>query len=130
MAVCPRVRDDFFLVQALQVIQCLLGREAADPAGVALQAGQVVEERGIFGLFFACDFQNVCRAFCLAGLEQFFGFASVLEATACYGTSRKFELHCKKCLRTESADCCIPHDDQGKGRRHDAPHIQGLLIQA
>lgn len=62
MAVRPRVRDNFFLVQALQVIQCLLGREATDPAGVTLQAGQVVEERRIFGLCLASNFQNVCRA--------------------------------------------------------------------
>ena len=47
-AVCSRISDQFFLIQALQIIQCLLRRISQDLIGISLQGSQIIQERRLF----------------------------------------------------------------------------------
>ena len=51
-SVGPGIGDQLLLIEALGVVQGLLGCEAKDPVRVSLQAGQVVKKRGLLQLFF------------------------------------------------------------------------------
>ena len=47
-AVCSRIGDQLLLVQALQIVQCLLRRISQDLIGISLQGSQVIQERRLF----------------------------------------------------------------------------------
>ena len=103
-AVGPGIGDQLFLIQALSVIQCLLGRESEDPVGVALQGSQIIERRWLFCLFPAYGREDLCFGFIPAGLQDIFCFRELFDPVAFSGNTAKLQFHFIEVLRLEGLD--------------------------
>ena len=144
-SVGPGIGDQLLLIEALGVVQGLLGCEAKDPVRVSLQAGQVVKKRGLLQLFFCLNgpdhgfpiFKTTRSQILCRFLLPEPGAGCCQGELLCRGKRRQpgldpadGDLHGPEGFRPEGCDLCIPQHHHGKGRRHHSPHRQRLPIQA
>ena len=127
-AVGARIGAELLFIKALEVVQRLLGGEAKNPVGVALQGGEVVKGRRLFSFVLALDRLYHCHL-TAAGFLQGFGLRLILHAFAASIKSRKPQRDRIERLRLESVDFRFPlYDERQRGRHHTA-NIQRAVIE-
>ena len=127
-AVGAGIGAELLFIEALEVVQRLLGGEAKNPVGVALQGGEVVKGRRLFGFVLAlqrCDHRGLIGA----GLAQGHSIRFAFHAFAASIKPRKPQRDRIERLRLESVDFRFPLYDQRQRGRHHTPNIQRAVIE-
>ena len=124
-----RVGCQLFLIQKLDIVQCLLCGIAVYPVSLPLQSGQVIQ----FWRFL-CFFLPFCQLhrgiFPYAQLPQLLRVRPAFKPSAGYTKPTAVQIYGIKFFFLKSGNCLFPVCKERQCRRHDAPHVQGLsLIQ-
>ena len=124
-----RVGCQLFLIQKLDIVQCLLCGIAVYPVGLPLQSGQVIQLWR-----FLCFFLPFCRlhrsAFPHAQLPQLLCIRPARKPSAGYTEGAAVQIYGIEFFFLKSGNCLFPVCKERQCRRHDAPHVQGFsLIQ-
>ena len=127
-AVGAGIGAELLFIEALEVVQRLLGGEAKNPVGVALQGGEVVKGRRLFSFVLALDRLYHCHL-TAAGFLQGFGLRLILHAFAASIKPRKPQRDRIERLRLESVDFRFPLYDQRQRGRHHTANIQRAVIE-
>ncbi len=91
-AVSTGIGAELLFIQALQIVQGLLGGEPKQPVGIPLEGGQVIEGRRLFGFFLAPHLFH--RGSCtLAGRFQLLGSSFICHALP--GNGETGQLQCR-----------------------------------
>ena len=122
------ISTKLFLIEALCVVQRLLGRIGEDRVGLALEGGQIVEPGRSFGLFLLGNTMDRDRL-ALAQPGQIRRFLFALQLFTRNSKRVQIELHREEGFRHKGADLCFPLDDHGKRRGHDAPDAQLVMVE-
>ena len=112
----------------MQVIQCLLRREAQQAIGVPLECCQVVEGGRLLGFVLALHLFDRGHA-ALAGLPQLLGSAFIVHPRAGSGKAGQVQLYRIKRHRLEGVDLGLPLDNEGQRRGHNAANVEGTVVQ-
>ena len=127
-AVRPGIGAELLFIQVLQVVQGLLSGVSQQPVGVPLERGQVIEGGRLLGFVLALHlFHRSSRT--LAGRFQLLGGSLVRHAFP--GNRETGQLQCDRVKRhrLEGVDLGLPLDDEGQRRGHDAPDVEGPVVQ-
>ena len=119
---------ELFLIQGLEIVKGLLGGVAEDAVGVALEGSQVIEGGRFFGLLPALYRFDGGRL-PLAGGGNLLGLLFFLIPLGRGGSVAHGKLDGVERLGLKRADLCLALHQQRQRRRHDAPHIQGAVIE-
>ena len=127
-AVGAGIGAKLLFIKALEVVQRLLGGKAKNPVGVALQGGEVIKSRRLFGFVLALQ---LCDHRCLigAGLAQGFSIRFAFHAFASSLKARKPQRNRIERLRLESVNFRFPLYDQRQRGGHHTPNIQRAVIE-
>ena len=126
-AVGAGVGAELLFIEALQIIQRLLGSVPKQSVGVTLEHSQVVERRGFLCLFRLHDGGN-SGGFAVAVPGKPLRLSLLLHAPACGGEAVKVQMDGVKALRLKGIDLRFPLHQQRKRGRYHAPHVQGAVI--
>ena len=127
-AVGARIGAELLFIEALEVVQRLLGGEAKNPVCVTLQGGEVIKRRRLFGFVPAlqlCDHSGLIGA----GLAQGLGIRFAFHAFASSIKPRKPQRDRIERLRLESVDFRFPLYNQRQRGRHHTANIQRAVIE-
>ena len=127
-AVRAGIGAELFLVEGLQVIKRLLCGIAEAAVGLPLEGGQVVEPGRVLRFLRALHRLDRDRLTGAGGgksvrlrfLFELFGHGGKIAAAKIYRV---------KGFRAERPDLRLPLDDERQRGRHDAPNIQGAVVQ-
>ena len=119
---------ELFLVEGLQIVKRLLCGIAEAAVGLPLEGGQVVEPGRVLRFFRALHRPDRDRLTGAGGgkgvrlrfLFELFGHGGKIAAAKIYRV---------KGFRAERPDLRLPLDDERQRGRHDAPNIQGAVVQ-
>ena len=91
-AVSTGIGAELLFIQALQIVQGLLGRKSKQTVGISLQGSQVIEGRRLFGLFLALHLfdRDSCT---LAGFFQLLSSGLIRHAIPGYGKTGQLKRH-------------------------------------
>ena len=127
-AVCPGIGTELFFIQALQVVQGLLGGIAQGAVGVPLEGGQVIEGRRLFcPLLLFHGLKAGLLAF--AGGGHGLGFRFCLQTITGDGKAVTVQGHGIERFRLERANLGLPFHNQRQRRGQDAAHVQRMAVQ-
>ena len=129
-AVGTRIGYKLLFIERLGIIQRLLCGESEDTVRITLQAGQIIEKRGMLRFLFSIHGFNHGLHALLAFSKHLLRILLILKTPAGYRDAVHTKLHGVKRLRYKGCDLCIPHNDHGQRRCHHTAHIQCLMIQA
>ena len=127
-AVGAGIGAELLFIKTLEIVQRLLGGEAKNPVGVALQGGEVIKGGRLFGFVLAlqlCDHSGLIGA----GLAQGLGICFAFHAFAASIKPRKPQRDRIERLRLESINFRFPLYDQRQRGRHHTPDIQRAVIE-
>ena len=127
-AVRAGIGAELFLVEGLQVVKRLLCGIAEAAIGLPLERGQVVEPGRVLRFFRALHRLDRDRLTGAGGGEgvrlhflfELFGHGGKIAAAKIYRV---------KGFRAKGGDLRLPLDDERQRGRHDAPHIEGAVVQ-
>ena len=127
-AVRAGVGAELFLVEGLQVVKRLLCGVAEAAVGFSLEGGQVVKPGRVLRFFRALHRPDRDRLTGAGGGEgvrlrflfELFGHGGKIAAAKIYRV---------KGFRAERPDLRLPLDDERQRGRHDAPHVEGAVVQ-
>ena len=128
-AVRARVGQQLLLVQALGVIQRLLGSKAEQPVGILLKCGQIIQQRRIFAALPARNLLHHCIRRLVAAFQQGTGFGQVIHAFRLCGKRFSFELHGKERRGVKVSNRRFPLHQHRQRRTHDAPRRKRPPVQ-
>ena len=127
-AVRAGIGAELLFIEGLQIVQRLLGGIAQRAVGFSLEGGQVVEQRRFLRFLRALHRIDRDRLTGAGGgkgvrlrfLFELFGHGGKIAAA---------KVHCVKDFRAERPDLRLPLDDERQRGRHDAPHVEGAVVQ-
>ena len=127
-AVSTGIGAELLFIQALQIVQGLLGRKSKHAVGISLQSSQVIKGRWLFELFltlhlFDCD---ICT---LTGFFQLLCACSVTHALPGYGKTGQLQRHGIKGNRIKGVDLSFSLDNERQRWGHHAPDVEGAVVQ-
>ena len=127
-AVRAGVGAELLFIERLQVVERLLGGVAEAAVGLPLEGGQVVEQRRFLRFLRALhrlDRNRLTGAGGGEGVRLRFFF----ELFGHYGKIAAAEAHGVKGFRAKGGDLRLPLDNERQRGRHDAPHVEGAVVQ-
>ena len=127
-AVRAGIGAELLFIEGLQVIKRLLGGIAKAAVGLPLEGGQVVEPGRVLRFFRALhrlDRDRLTGAGGGEGVRLRFFF----ELFGHYGKIAAAKIYRVKGFRAERPDLRLPLDDERQRGRHDAPHVEGAVVQ-
>jgi len=127
-AVSTGIGAELLFIQALQIVQGLLGRKSKQTVGISLQGSQVIEGRWLFGLFLALHLFD-CDICTLTGFFQLFGSSFIRHALSGYGKTGQLQRHGIKGDRLKGVDLSFSLNNKRQRRGHHAPDVEGSVIQ-
>ena len=127
-AVRAGIGAELLFIQALQIVQGLLGCKSKQAVGISLQGSQVIEGRRLFGLFLALHLFD-CDSCTLAGFFQLFCACSVTYALPGYGKTGQLQRHGIKGNRLKGVDLSFSLDNECQRWGHNAPDVECAVIQ-
>ena len=127
-AVSTGIGAELLFIQALQIVQGLLGRKSKQTVGISLQGSQVIEGRRLFGLFLALHLFD-CDICTLTGFFQLFGSSFIRHALPGYGKTGQLQRHGIKRNRLKGVDFSFSLDNQCQRWGHHAPDVEGAVVQ-
>ena len=127
-AVRPRIGAELLFIEVLQIVQGLLGCEPQQPVGVPLEGGQVIEGGRLLGLVLALHLFH-CGSRTLTSSFQLLGSGLVRHALPGNGETGQLQCDRVEWHRLEGVDLGLPLNDEGQRRGHDAPDIEGPVVQ-
>ena len=127
-AVRAGIGAELLFIECLQVVEGLLGGIAEAAVGLPLEGGQVVEPGRVLRFFRALHRLDRDRLTGAGGgkgvrlrfLFELFGHGGKIAAAKIYRV---------KGFRAERPDLRLPLDDERQRGRHDAPNIQGAVVE-
>ena len=127
-AVRAGIGAELLFIESLQVVKRLLGGVAEAAVGLPLERGQVVEPGRVLRFFRALHRPDRDRLTGAGGGEgvrlrflfELFGHGGKIAAAKIYRV---------KGFRAERPDLRLPLDDERQRGRHDAPHVEGAVVQ-
>ena len=127
-AVRPGIGAELLFIQVLQIVQGLLGGVSQQPVGVSLEGGQVIKGGRLLGLVLVLHlFHRGSRT--LTSSFQLLGGGLVRHALPGNRETGQLQRDRVKRHRLEGVDLGLPLDDEGQRRGHDAPDIDGPVVQ-
>ena len=129
-AVRSGIRDQFFLVKGLCVVQRLLCRVAKYPVCFSLKTGQIIKCRRSFTFLCLRNFCDSGSTFFPAGFSKAIRRLAIFHALAGHGKAIEVKLYLIESFRLECRNHGFPLNGHGKGRGHNPPGIQRCSIQA
>ena len=126
-AVRAGISGQLLFIQGLHIIQRLLGCEAKQTVGIALQAGQIIELGRLLFLPLLFDVLDHCGM-------QIAKFLNSLSFCFIFQALRRSEkpaahLHGIKGFCLKGRNSRIPAYDQCERRRHDAANIERYIVK-
>ena len=127
-AVSTGIGAELLFIQALQIVQGLLGCKSKQAVGISLQSSQIIEGRRLFGLFLALHLfdRDSCT---LAGFFQLLGGGLICHALPRHSKTGQFQRNRVERNWLEGVDLSFPLDNERQCRRHHAPNIEGAVVQ-
>ena len=127
-AVRAGIGAELLFIEGLQIVKRLLGGIAEAAVGFSLEGGQVVEQRRFLRFLRALHRLDRDRLTGAGGGEgvrlrflfELFGHGGKIAAA---------KVHRVKGFRAERPDLRLPLDDERQRGRHDAPHVEGAVVQ-
>ena len=127
-AVRAGIGQQFLFVEALGVVEGLLRRVSKQAVCLTLQGGKIIELRRLFLLLLLRD-RGTGDGCTLAHSRCLFRLRRIGELLRhCFG-SVQHQAQQMIFLFVEQCDFCVTLGKHGKGRRLDAPYIQGAVIE-
>ena len=127
-AVSTGIGAELLFIQALQIVQGLLGCKSKQAVGISLQSSQVIEGRRLFGLFLALHFFD-CDSCTLTGFFQLLCACSVTHTLPGYGKTGQLQRHGIKGNRLKGVDLSFSLDNERQRWGHNAPDVEGAVVQ-
>ena len=127
-AVSTGIGAKLLFIQALQIVQGLLGCKSKQAVGISLQSSQVIEGRRLFGLFLALHLFD-CDICTLTGFFQLLGSGLIRHALPGYGKTGQLQRHGIKGNRLKGVDLSFSLNNKRQRRGHHAPDVEGSVIQ-
>ena len=127
-AVSTGIGAELLFIQALQIVQGLLGRKSKQAVGISLQSSQVIKGRWLFGLFLALHLFD-CDICTLTGFFQLFGSSFIRHALPGYGKTGQLQRDGIKGNRLKGVDLSLSLDNERQRWRHHAPDVEGAVVQ-
>ena len=127
-AVRSRIGQQLLFIEALGVIKGLLRRVPENAVCLPLQGGQVIELRGLFLLFLTGDGSTYGLPILTSGLYLFRHHRIGELLRNCLG-SIHLQAHMMVFLFLKEHDLPVALHQHCQGRRLDAPHIQGAVVE-
>ena len=127
-AVSTGIGAELLFIQALQIVQGLLGCKSKQAVGISLQSSQVIEGRWLFGLFFTLHLfdRDSCT---LADFFQLLGSGLIRHALPGYGKTGQLQRHGIKGNRLKGVDLSFSLDNECQRWGHNAPDVECAVIQ-
>ena len=127
-AVRAGIGAELLFIEGLQIVKRLLGGIAEAAVGLPLEGGQVVEPGRVLRFLRALHRPDRDRLTGAGGSKgvrlrfffELFGHGGKIAAAKIYRV---------KGFRAERPDLCLPLDDERQRGRHDAPHVEGAVVQ-
>ena len=127
-AVSTGIGAELLFIQALQIVQGLLGCKSKQAVGISLQSSQVIEGRRLFGLFLAFHLFD-CDICTLTGFFQLLSSSLIRHALPGYGKTGQLQRHGIKGNRLKGVDLSFSLDNECQRWGHHAPDVEGAVIQ-
>ena len=127
-AVSTGIGAELLFIQALQIVQGLLGRKSKQTVGISLQGSQVIEGRRLFGLFLALHLFD-CDICTLTGFFQLLGSGLIRHALPGYGKTGQLQRHGIKGNRLKGVDLSFSLDNERQRWGHHTPDVEGAVVQ-
>ena len=127
-AVSTGIGAELLFIQALQIVQGLLGRKSKQTVGISLQSSQVIEGRRLFGLFLALHLFD-CDICTLTDFFQLLSSNLIRHALPGYGKTGQLQRHGIKRNRLKGVDFSFSLDNQCQRWGHHAPDVEGAVVQ-
>ena len=127
-AVSTGIGAELLFIQALQIVQGLLGRKSKQAVGISLQSSQVIKGRWLFELFLTLHLFD-CDSCILASFFQLLCACSVTYALPGYGKTGQLQRHGIKRNRLKGVDLSFSLDNERQGWGHHAPDVEGAVVQ-
>ena len=127
-AVSTGIGAELLFIQALQIVQGLLGCKSKQAVGISLQSSQVIEGRRLFGLFLALHLFN-CDSCTLTGFFQLLGSSLIRHALPGYSKTGQLQRHGIKGNRLKGVDLSFSLDNERQRWGHNAPDVECAVIQ-
>ena len=127
-AVSTGIGAELLFIQALQIVQGLLGCKSKQAVGISLQSSQVIEGRRLFGLFLALHLFD-CDICTLTGFFQLLSSSLIRHALPGYGKTGQLQRHGIKGNRLKGVDLSFSLNNKRQRRGHHAPDVEGSVIQ-
>ena len=127
-AVSTGIGAELLFIQALQIVQGLLGCKSKQAVGISLQSSQVIEGRRLFGLFLVLHLfdRDSCT---LADFFQLLSSSLIRHALPGYGKTRQLQRHGIKGNRLKGFDLSFSLDNECQRWGHNAPDVECAMIQ-
>ena len=127
-AVSTGIGAELLFIQALQIVQGLLGRKSKQTVGISLQGSQVIEGRRLFGLFLALHLFD-CDICTLTGFFQLLSSSLIRHALPGYGKTGQLQRHGIKGNRLKGVDLSFSLDNECQRWGHNAPDVECAVVQ-
>ena len=127
-AVRAGIGAELLFIERLQVVEGLLGGIAEAAVGFSLEGGQVVEPGRVLRFFRALHRPDRDRLTGAGGGEGV-RLRFLFELFGHGGKAAAAEAHGVKGFRAKGGDLRLPLDDERQRGRHDAPHVEGAVVQ-
>ena len=127
-AVSTGIGAELLFIQALQIVQGLLGCKSKQAVGISLQSSQVIEGRRLFGLFLALHLFD-CDICTPTGFFQLLSSGLIRHALPGYGKTGQLQRHGIKGNRLKGVDLSFSLNNKRQRRGHHAPDVEGSVIQ-
>ncbi len=127
-AVGTGIGAELLFIQALQIVQGLLGCKSKQAVGISLQSSQVIEGRRLFGLFLVLHLfdRDICT---LADFFQLLGSGLIRHALPGYGKTGQLQRHGIKGNRLKGVDLSFSLDNECQRWGHNTPDVECAVIQ-
>ena len=130
-AIGARIGGELFFIKRLHIVQRLLRTVSQQAVGIALERGEVIKRRRIFGLFLARDFLDRGHHLLSAPRKQLFSCRFFRNAAAgCHKTAGQFQSHRVEFFRHKGGNGGFALHRHGECRGHYSAHRQRPTIQA
>ena len=127
VAVSTGIGAELLFIQALQIVQGLLGCKSKQAVGISLQSSQVIKGRRLFGLFLALHLFD-CDSCTLTGFFQLLGSGLIRHALPGYGKTGQLQRHGIKGNRLKGVDLSFSLDNEAQHWGHNAPDVEGAVM--
>ena len=121
-----RIGAELLLIQALRIVQRLLGGIAEHPVGFTLQRSQIIELRRRLKFLLARDLSDG-TGFSFAQVRELGRFLFTFQPFTEYGRI-EVKLHREERFRYKRTDLCLTLHDEGQRRGHDAPDLERVMV--